>query len=218
MSKATVAALTIALLWPAGASAHRLDEYLQAARVSLERTSVLVELDLTPGASVASTIVPLVDRDADGVISPAEIEAYGRSVLANLSVSLDGQAAALELTRIDAPSIAEMRDGMGTIRLRAAGRVDADSGTRTLVVENRHLPAASVYMINALLPDDRAIRVVSQVRDPQQSSARIEYQIGPGGIEEGAWLSIGALGLLALAAFRRQSMARPAAHATVEGH
>jgi hypothetical protein len=204
MIRAVMAALTIALLWPAAAAAHRLDEYLQAARVSLERTRVLVELDLTPGAALASTIVPLIDRDADGVISPAEIEAYGRSVLADVSVSVDGQGAALELTSIDAPSIAEMREGMATIRLRATGRVHARSGTHDLYVENRHLPSSSVYMVNALMPDDPAITVVSQIRDPRQSSARVEYDIGPGRGAQAAWLSIGAIGLSALAIFRRR--------------
>ncbi len=204
MSSALTASLTIALLWPATAAAHRLDEYLQATRVSLERTRVLVELDLTPGATIASTIVPLIDRDADGVIAPAEIEAYGRRVLADLLVSVDGEGAALELTSIDAPSIAEMRDGMATIRLRATGRVAARSGTRDLLVENRHLPSSSVYVVNALMPDDRAITVVSQTRDPRQSSARIAYDIGEGSVAQATWLSIGAIGLSALVVFRRR--------------
>ena len=204
--KAMAAALIVALLLPATAAAHRLDEYLQATRVSLERTRVLVELDLTPGATIASTIVPLIDRDADGAISPAEIEAYGRRVLADQSVSLDGQEALLELTSIDAPSIGEMREGMATIRLRATGRVNTQSGRRDLYVENRHLPSSSVYMINALMPDDRAITVVSQVRDARQSSATIAYEIGHGRAAQAAWLSIGAIGLSALAIFRRRPM------------
>ena len=125
MTTALTASLTIALLWPATAAAHRLDEYLQAARVSLERTGVLIELDLTPGAAVASAIGPLIDRDANGVITPAEIEAYGRRVLADLTMTLDGRDIALELTTIEAPSIGEMREGTGVIQLRATGRVEA---------------------------------------------------------------------------------------------
>ena len=34
--------------------AHRLDEYLQATRVAIERGRVTVEIDLTPGASLAA--------------------------------------------------------------------------------------------------------------------------------------------------------------------
>jgi len=209
MTKVMAAALAFAVLWPATARAHRLDEYLQAARVSLGRTRVLIELDLTPGATVASAIVPLIDRDADGVISPAEIEAYGRRVLADLTITLDGRDIVLQLTRIDAPSIDEMREGMGNIQLRATGRVNAGPGTRRLYLQNRHLPAASVYMVNALMPDDRAITVVSQRRDPQQSSATIAYEMGPGRIAQATWLSIGAIGLSALALFRRGATPDP---------
>jgi len=209
MTKVMAAALAFAVLWPATARAHRLDEYLQAARVSLGRTRVLIELDLTPGATVASAIVPLIDSDADGVISPAEIEAYGRRVLADLTITLDGRDIVLQLTRIDAPSIDEMREGMGNIQLRATGRVNAGPGTRRLYLQNRHLPAASVYMVNALMPDDRAITVVSQRRDPQQSSATIAYEMGPGRIAQATWLSIGAIGLSALALFRRGATADP---------
>jgi hypothetical protein len=44
--------------------------------------------------------------------------AYGRTVLAEVIVTLDGRAVAMELVTIDAPSIGEMREGMGRIRLR----------------------------------------------------------------------------------------------------
>ena len=162
---------------------------------------MLVELDLTPGAAIASTIVTLIDRDGDRAISPAELEAYGRTVLAGLSVTLDGRAVAITLTRIDAPPIGDMAEGMGTIRLRATGRVDAWSGTRHLLVEKRHLPAASVYMINALLPGDPGITVVSQDRNGLQSSARIEYRGVQHGETQLTSLAIGGMSLGILLVF-----------------
>ena len=206
MIRTVALALADALLWPAAASAHRLDEYLQAARVSLERARVLVEIDLTPGAAVASTIVPLIDRDADGAISPAEIGAYGRAVLADVTLTLDGHALALELMTIDAPTIGEMREGMGTIRLRATAPGNARWGTRVLSLRNRHQPAVSVYMANALLSNDRAITVVSQTRDRRQSEARFEYDVAPDMMARVAWSSIGVAGLGVLMAFRRRSI------------
>ena len=204
--KAAAAALTIALLGPASASAHRLDEYLQAARVSLERTRLLVEIDLTPGASIASTIVPLIDRDGDGLISPAELGAYGRAMLADVTVTLDGRALAMELETIDAPTIGEMREGMGTIQLRAAAPVDVRWGTHDVSVRNQHLPASSIYMVNALVSDEREIAVLSQVRDERQSSARIAYEAGPEWIARLTWLSIGVIGLGMLVIFRRRAV------------
>lgn len=68
-----------------------LDEYLQASRVSLERTDVSLQIDLTPGASVADSIIALIDRDGDNTISPSEAEQYGRVVLADIVLELDGR-------------------------------------------------------------------------------------------------------------------------------
>ena len=72
------ATAVIVLMLSTAPAAHRLDEYLQAARVSLERTRVALEVDLTPGAKVADGIIALIDRDGDSRISPLEAESYGR--------------------------------------------------------------------------------------------------------------------------------------------
>jgi hypothetical protein len=201
------AALAVALLVPAAADAHRLDEYLQATRVALGRGQVVVELDLTPGASVASAIVALIDRDGDRTISPAEIEAYGRSVVGDLTLTLDDRPVSLVLSRIDAPTIGEMSDGMGTIRLRAAGRADDGTGRRELFVRNDHSRTNSVYMINAMMPDDRDTTVVAQVRDPRQSTAQIEYRIDAPGTAQLGWVLLAIAGLSVLVTFRRRQAA-----------
>ena len=90
-------------------------------------------------------------------------------VLADLVLELDGRPVALTLTRVETPSIDEMRDGSGTIEVRAVGNVEdrrrwpAPPGLR-----NNHQPAASVYLANALIPEDREVSVVGQSRDPRQ--------------------------------------------------
>ena len=104
--------------------AHELDEYLQAARVSLARDRVVCEIDLTPGAAIAAEIVALVDRDADRLVSPAEAEAYGRAVLSDVRLEVDGRAITMALTRVDVPSVEVMTDGLGTIRLEAIANID----------------------------------------------------------------------------------------------
>ena len=87
-----IAAVTSALVLATsiGADAHRLDEYLQAARVSVASTGIVVHLDLTPGVSLASDVIATLDRDGDGRTSPLEAEAYGRVVLGDVSARLDG--------------------------------------------------------------------------------------------------------------------------------
>src|SRR5258707_6047731 len=56
-------ALTTAIALGSRASAHRRDEYLQAARIAVEPGRVDLELDLTPGITVADTMIGDIDRD-----------------------------------------------------------------------------------------------------------------------------------------------------------
>jgi hypothetical protein len=168
------------LVLSASPSAHRLDEYLQAARVSLAHTRVALEIDLTPGASVADAIIALVDRDGDKRISPLEAERYGREVLADVVLELDGRAISLTLDHVEAPSLEEMRHGLGTIQLRASGDVEARiTRRRELHFQNNHQPGSSVYLVNALIPRDPGISVVEQTRDAKQRDVRIEYSVRP---------------------------------------
>jgi hypothetical protein len=170
----------ILLALSASPSAHRLDEYLQAARVSLAYTRVTLEIDLTPGASVADGIIALIDRDGDTRISPLEAERYGRSVLADVVLELDDRPISLTLDHVEAPSLEEMRHGLGVIQLRASGDAERRmSLRRELHFQNNHQAGSSVYLVNALLPSDDGIRVVGQIRDPKQRDVRIEYSISP---------------------------------------
>jgi hypothetical protein len=191
------AATMVAVLTAVGAvSAHRLDEYLQATRVSIARDQLALEVDLTPGVSIAQAIVESVDTNADNAISPAEAETYGRNVLSDLLVQLDGGHVAMSLTRIETPTIEEMRTGLGTIRLRAAGSVEVVAGEHQVSVFNNHRPDTSVYMVNALVPDDRGIDIVSQSRDLRQREFRMQTTVRRQWLTPMVWLGIGGAGLV----------------------
>jgi hypothetical protein len=178
--RAVLATAALLVATAASPSAHRLDEYLQAARVSLAHTRVELEIDLSPGASVADGIISLIDRDDDKSISPPEAEQYGRGVLADVVLELDGCAVSLTLDRVEVPSLDEMRHGLGAIQVRASGTVEPRMGSRReLHFQNNHHPDSSVYLVNALMPSDPGISVVAQARDAKQRDVRIEYSVRP---------------------------------------
>lgn len=180
MRRAVLATAAVGVAIVASPSAHRLDEYLQAARVSLAHTRVELEIDLSPGASVADGIISLIDRDDDKSISQAEAERYGRDVLADVVLELDGHAVSLTLDRVEVPSLEEMRHGVGAIQVRASGTVESRmSFRRELHFQNNHHPDGSVYLVNALMPSDPGISVVAQTRDAKQRDVRIEYSVRP---------------------------------------
>jgi hypothetical protein len=169
--------------------AHRLDEYLQAARLSLVREGVALELDLTPGMAVASEIIAIIDRDADAAISSEEARAYGQVVMSDVRLTLDGHPVGVRLDRVEVPSAADLRAGLGTIAVRASGSVDRlGAGRHSLQFQNNHHPGGAAYLINALAPDDPAIRVVGQRRDSIQREGRIEYEIGSSPSARWFWL------------------------------
>ena len=181
------------------AHAHRLDEYLQAARLSLAHDRVALELDLTPGVAIAPDIISMIDRDADLAITPQEAQAYGQEVVSETVVTLNGGRVAMTLDRIEIPPADDLRTGLGTIAVRASGDlVRLAGGRHTLQYQNNHQPGRAVYLINALAPDNPSIRVVSQRRDSIQREGRIEYEIQSSSTAPWFWL------VAAVACFHRQ--------------
>src|SRR5690348_11377873 len=100
---------------PVPANAHRLDEYLQAARFSVERNRLNFEIDLTPGSAVASRIFSLIDTNHDGRISEEEGSAYAGQLRRAIELSIDGMPVPLKLNPGQFPELAEMNDGTGMI-------------------------------------------------------------------------------------------------------
>jgi hypothetical protein len=166
------------LLRAAPLEAHRLDEYLQATRLSIGSGRVDVELDLTPGAAIAERVARDIDVDGDGRFSAAEADVYARSVLATLTLAADGRALAMTLEGQTLPERAAMFEGVGTIRLRAAATLPSrSSGRHTLEYRNDFQPAASVYLANTLVPDDPRITIDAQDRDPLQQRLTVTYDV-----------------------------------------
>jgi hypothetical protein len=170
--------LTILLL-PTAAGAHRLDEYLQATRVGIERDRVTVDVDLTAGVSIARQVAGWIDVDGDGRISSSESLLYGRQVLGSLAVSIDGTTTPLSLNELQASTPADMAAGVGTLRLHASASIPASlSGRHQLTLVNTHHPESSVYLANALVPSDKAIDILAQRRSQDQHSLTIDYEVG----------------------------------------
>ena len=207
LSVRSFAIAVVLLVLSADVRGHRLDEYLQAARLSLASERVALEIDLTPGIAIAPGIISDVDSDRDGTIAPVEARAYGQTVLSNIELTLDGRPVNVAMDRVEVSPAGELRDGVGSIQLRASASVDRlTAGRHDLRFENNHHPGAAVYLVNALAPDDRNVGVVGQYRDPSQRTARIEYDVRRPASAQWLWMFAGAACFhrLAAAVFRRK--------------
>jgi hypothetical protein len=160
------------------ASAHRIDEYLQAARLAIAPDRVTLEMDLTPGVDVAPLIFALINTDHDGSISDAEGRAYASQLLKEVVLTLDGHPQRLSLVRVQFPSFQEMSDGVGVIRIEAVAICASTPGQHVLFYQNNHKNDISVYLVNALLPASHNIEIVGQRRDPLQRGIQLRFTVG----------------------------------------
>jgi hypothetical protein len=157
-------------------SAHRTDEYLQAARLAIDPGGVQIELDLTPGIALAEAILADIDRNGDGSLSAEEQRAYGSLVLSALELEVDGTRLPLRLGASSFPGAEAVRRGEGTIRLHAAAMLPRLSiGFHQLLFRNRHHRDRSVYLANALVPESDRVAVMAQRRDGDQTELTIDY-------------------------------------------
>jgi hypothetical protein len=198
MTRAAALVVGVWLAWPAGVGAHRLDEYLQATQISLAPDVVELELDLTPGAQIAEPVIQLIDRDRDGTLSDVERAEYSRLVIAATSLEIDGRPVVAVLASYQFPSTDDLRAGTGTIRLNArAQAAGIMSGSHELRYRNRHQPAASAYLVNAMMPP-ASVRIRQQRRDPDQRQFTLTFD-GPSLASWNRWpVFVSGLGLLGL--------------------
>src|SRR5882672_11210400 len=165
----------ILLIFAPAVSAHRLDEYLQATRLSITANQVGVEIDLTPGVDVAPMIFALINTDHDGRISASEGEKYARTVVQETVLEIDGHRSRLGLLNYEFPTFQEMNAGEGVIRIYARAIWGGVPGSHRLVYQNNHKTDLGVYLVNALRPGNRNIEITEQSRDPLQRGIRLAF-------------------------------------------
>jgi len=183
---------TLALLVATPAGAHRLDEYLQATTIAVEKGRVQIEIRLAPGVEVFPAVFADVDRDADGVASAAEQRAYAERVLADLSLGIDGARLPLRPVSSTFAPRELLQEGRGEIRLKLEADVPGNAARRRLTFENRHQSQISVYLVNGLVPRDADIRLDAQQRNVDQSFYRLDYTDAgapAGGASLRSWLA-----------------------------
>ena len=172
-----IACVAVLALTPAAASAHVLDQYLQASRIECRADGIDIELDLTPGIALAPAVFFSINTDRDGRISTQEGRTYAARVLSELVLDLDGRRVPLELVASVYPSFDEMRAGLGTIQLRATARFRLPSGVHHLRYSNGHRGDVGVYLVNAVRPSTAGIALSPPRRDPQQRTFELDISV-----------------------------------------
>lgn len=160
--------------------AHRLDEYLQAARIALSGDRIELQIDLTPGVAVAFRVLPMIDVNGDGHVSAQEERGYADRVVADLHLEVNGQARVLRLVGCEVPPLPDLAGGLGTVRLRLeAVEPFVDAGRFSMTFRNDHAPDVSAYLVNALVPTNARIELLGQERDVLQRGVQLAYRVSP---------------------------------------
>ena len=183
-------------------SAHRLDEYLQAARLGIDPDRVELSLDLTAGIAVAEVVLSEIDRDKNGMISAAEARAYADRVLSAIALDVDGIPLRIELVESTFPAFDTVRSGAGTTRIQAVAKMPRlDDGLHHLRYRNAYRSDIGVYLANALVPASDRVTVSAQRRDIDQRNLVIDYRLsGQPAAPARRGLSVGVAGALILIA------------------
>jgi hypothetical protein len=186
----------------ASLSAHRLDEYLQAARIGIDTDRVRIELDLTPGIAVADRVMSAIDRDRSGTISADEADAYAGAVRSAMTLEIDGRSLPLEIVNRQFPSSESVMKGEGTVRLELAATTPAlASGAHRLLFRNAHRPDIGVYLANALVPSSPHVTLSVQRRDINQRELSVDFVLAGTSAEWlNRWTLVNAGGLIVVAA------------------
>jgi hypothetical protein len=148
--------------------AHRLDEYLQATLLSVEKDRIKGQIRLTPGVAVFPIVFAEIDTDAKRVI-------YANRVLRDLSFAVDGDPLRLRLVSAKFAKAEEMKEGLGEIDIEFEADVPMNGGNRKLTFENRHQRQIGVYLVNCLVSRDPDIRLGPQRRNDSQSFYQLDY-------------------------------------------
>ncbi len=170
--------LAVAILLSLGTPifAHRLDEYLQATIISLEKDRVGVFMRLIPGIAVSSSVLANIHGSSEGAVSEAEQHAYAEQVLKDIFLSVDGARLVPQLISASFPTAETMKEGVGEIQLEFSAHLpQTRSAKRALVWENHHQRQISAYLVNSLVPQDRDLHIVAQRRNENQSLYELDY-------------------------------------------
>ena len=175
MKTALAATFVVLLCFARPAFSHRLDEYLQATTISVEKNRVQAQIRLTPGIAIFPFVMSTIDLDGDGTLSAREQRVYAERVLGDLSLAVDGDRLKLQLISIKFPEVADMRAGLGQIQIDFAAHVPRPRAERKLIFDNHHQRPIAAYLVNCLAPQDPDIRIKAQKRNYEQSFYELEY-------------------------------------------
>jgi hypothetical protein len=174
---AIAAAIALSLRTPA--SAHRLDEYLQATMLSVEKDRIQASMRLVPGVAAFPAVLASIDTNRDGILSAAEQQDYAARLLRDLSLSVNGHVLAPRLLSVEFPAVEDMKEGLGEIKIDFAAQLTESGSKRKVIFENHHQSAISAYLVNCLLPKDHEIQIISQTRNRNQSLYELDYADKP---------------------------------------
>jgi hypothetical protein len=188
---AAAAAILVFVATPA--LAHRVDEYLQATTISVEKGRVAAQMRLTPGVAVFPTVRAFIDTDRDGIFSAAEQNVYAQRVLRDVTLDVDGDRLPLRVVSSTFAAIEEMEDGRGAIQIDFAADVPGGGEDRRLAFENHHMSPMAAFLVNGLVPRDPDIQITRQSRNYEQSSYQMNYVqagVGAGPTVLPRWVSV----------------------------
>jgi hypothetical protein len=165
------------------AHAHPRDEIGQATYVGITQKRVTLELNITPGDTIAPAFATLIDSNHNGELSSSERADFANTVLTHLSLTINGTDLPLTLTRMEFPSGKSLQRGEERVRLFFEAPLPLIlGGTRTIHYKNRYTPDGlkTGYLTATLAGDGAsgtdAVKIGAQRRDAKQQTLTVDAE------------------------------------------
>ncbi len=168
-----------AIACPVHALAHPVDELVNVAYLFLQPGEIVLELDLTPGAQVAGTILSVLDADGDRAISDTEASNYAQVVLEQTSLTIDSAIGRWTLSEVAVPSLESLEFGHGTIRIVASANRPEEAGEHALSFENLYRPVPNQWTANVFLRPNEgwSYDLLTQQRSQKAQQLAVTFEV-----------------------------------------
>lgn len=160
------------------ATAHRLNEYLQATTIRISPEKLLLTVRLTAGRDVAASILKGIDVNNDKLISEEEQQKYVARFSRDVSFTLDGSAISPKLVFSSFPVVDAVTKGIGDIVIEFEINPGKKDSAHQLHIHNSHQRSVAVFLVNCLIPADANTHVISQDRSADQSDYTLAFVTG----------------------------------------
>lgn len=147
-----VAMVALGLATAAQAHPHRFTE--QQVMVSVSPVAVMVQAIIAPSPTQGPTVVALIDRNGDGVLSAEEGQYFATALMSEVTLTSDGAPLTLQEIMVALPSPQNIAEGTAHVTVSAMAPLTVQRGPHDLTFAITYSAFAQDWFIQPWTTED----------------------------------------------------------------